>query len=146
MLKTQHQNRIAEYPVNRFPKNRAELYNKTIMQPSSFNEPNSSAGTTPQPAGSGLPNVPQPSVSASAWLAATDPSSASAPKAQQSVAPAPGPELADDGDLIEKEWVSQVKRIVAATANDPYELNVQFTRLKAEYMQKRYGKRIKLED
>ena len=55
------------------------------------------------------------------------------------------PELADDGDLIEKEWVLKVKQIVRATSNDPYEQNVQLTALKAEYMQKRYGKQIKAE-
>ena len=123
------------------------------MQPSSFNEPNSSASATPpavpqpsaQPSSAGLPNVPPAAVPASAWLAATDPDADNAPADAQQPAAA-GPGLADDGDLIEKEWVLQVKRIVAATANDPYEQNVQFTRLKAEYMQKRYGKQIKMED
>lgn len=55
------------------------------------------------------------------------------------------PAMADDGDLIEKEWVHQVKRVVRATAHDPYEQNRQFTELKADYMQKRYGKVIKLD-
>lgn len=56
------------------------------------------------------------------------------------------PAMADDGDLIEKEWVSKVKQVIATTANDPYEQNKQFSQLKADYLQKRYGKTIKSED
>jgi Txe/YoeB family toxin of Txe-Axe toxin-antitoxin module len=58
---------------------------------------------------------------------------------------AAAPAMADDGDLIEKEWVLKVKQVVRATAHDPYEQNLQFTKLKADYMQKRYGKSIKLD-
>lgn len=70
------------------------------------------------------------------------PAPAAAPVPPSQAAPA----MADDGDLIEKEWVHQVKRVVRATADDPYEQNRQFTKLKADYMQKRYGKAIKLDD
>ena len=59
---------------------------------------------------------------------------------------AAGPQLADDTDLIEKEWVAQVKHVVRSTINDPYEFNRQFTNLKAEYMQKRYGRDLKVSD
>lgn len=65
------------------------------------------------------------------------------------VVPAAGsmaPAMADDSDLIEKEWVHKVKQVVRATAHDPYEQNRQFTKLKADYMQKRYGKSIKLDE
>ncbi|HEY1064211.1 MAG TPA: hypothetical protein VGE30_02840 [Candidatus Saccharimonadales bacterium] len=74
-------------------------------------------------------------------------SQASAPAAAPVPAPAPSaPAMADDGDLIEKEWVAKVKQVVNGTAHDPYELNRQFTKLKADYMQKRYGKSIKLDE
>ncbi len=56
------------------------------------------------------------------------------------------PSTADDNDVIEKEWVAQVQQVVAKTAHDPYELNKQFTQIKAEYMQKRYGTVLKVED
>ena len=56
------------------------------------------------------------------------------------------PAVADDGDRIEKEWVNQVKQVVAHTTNDPYEQNRQFNKLKVDYLQKRYGKAIKSED
>ena len=54
--------------------------------------------------------------------------------------------VADDGDVIEKAWVSRVQQIIAATAQDPYEQNRQITELKAEYMLKRYGKTVKSSD
>lgn len=54
------------------------------------------------------------------------------------------PPVADDVDLIEKEWVNKVKEIVEKTKNDPYEQSKQLTVLKADYLQKRYNKSIKL--
>lgn len=54
------------------------------------------------------------------------------------------PPMADDVDLIEKEWVNKVKEIVEKTKNDPYEQSRQLTMLKADYLQKRYNKTIKL--
>lgn len=70
-----------------------------------------------------------------------------APVSSQPAGPTTGdaPAIADDGDLIEKDWVVKVKQIVRATADNPYEQNLQFTKLKADYMQKRYGKSIKLD-
>lgn len=55
------------------------------------------------------------------------------------------PPIADDGDLIEKDWVFKVKQIISATANDPYQQTKQLTALKTDYLQKRYGKTIKAE-
>lgn len=54
------------------------------------------------------------------------------------------PVIADDVDLIEKEWVHKVKEIIAKTAKDPYEKSRQLTLIKADYLQKRYNKTIKL--
>lgn len=87
----------------------------------------------------------QPAVPTMPPVAAAAPAQASpvpAPAAQNPAAPA----MADDGNLIEKEWVSKVKHIMHTTAHDPYEQNRQFTKLKADYMQKRYGKSIKLDE
>lgn len=56
------------------------------------------------------------------------------------------PAIADDGDLIEKEWVMHVKQVLRMTAHDPYEQNRQLAILKADYLQKRYGKNIKLSE
>ena len=54
------------------------------------------------------------------------------------------PVMADDSDLIEKEWVNKAKQIVERTRDDPYRQSEQLTGVKVEYMQKRYGKSIKL--
>ena len=54
------------------------------------------------------------------------------------------PQIADDTDLIEKEWVIKAKEIVARTKHDPYEQNKQVERMKADYMKKRYNKDIRV--
>ena len=56
------------------------------------------------------------------------------------------PEIADDIDLIEKEWVKKAKDIVDSTQGDPYEQNNQMNKMKVEYIKKRYNKDIKLKE
>jgi hypothetical protein len=56
------------------------------------------------------------------------------------------PTVADDGDLIEKEWVVKAKQIVSSTKQDPYQQNRQLAAFKADYLQKRYGKAVKLSE
>lgn len=51
--------------------------------------------------------------------------------------------MADDADLIEKEWVLKAKAIVAHTRNDPHQQNVEMTNIKADYLKKRYNKDLK---
>ncbi len=53
------------------------------------------------------------------------------------------PHIADDVDLIEKEWVSKIQDIIHSTRDDPYERARQLSLLKNEYLQKRYQKSIK---
>jgi hypothetical protein len=54
------------------------------------------------------------------------------------------PQVIDDGDLIEKEWVNKAKQIVARNRSDPYKQSEELMVLRADYMQKRYNKTIKL--
>jgi len=56
------------------------------------------------------------------------------------------PAVADDTDLIEKEWVNKAKQIVEQTREDPYNQSKELTKFKAEYMQKRYNKALKLSE
>ena len=56
------------------------------------------------------------------------------------------PSLADDTDLIEKEWVSRAKYIVESTRNDPHLLNKEMNKFKADYIQKRYNKQLKVDE
>ena len=59
--------------------------------------------------------------------------------AQQSDAPL----IADDVDVIEKEWVDKAKSIVNQTKEDPYTQEQEVSKLQADYLAKRYNKNIK---
>jgi Txe/YoeB family toxin of Txe-Axe toxin-antitoxin module len=52
------------------------------------------------------------------------------------------PEEAADSDLIEKEWVIKAKQIVEHTAEDPFQQQQELSKMKADYMKKRYNKDI----
>lgn len=54
------------------------------------------------------------------------------------------PEIADDNDLIEKEWVDKAKKIVEQTKADPHTQNKEMNKMKADYLKKRYNKDMKL--
>jgi hypothetical protein len=56
------------------------------------------------------------------------------------------PQIADDNDLIEKEWIIKAKEIVAQTAHDPHLQNKEMTKFKAEYLKKRYNKELRLSE
>lgn len=62
------------------------------------------------------------------------------------------PVLTDDGleannvDLIEKEWVDKAKHIVAKTQDDPFVQKNEISKVKAEYIQKRFKKTIKADE
>ena len=76
-----------------------------------------------------------------------------APTIQPHDAPAAGtvgvaltPQIADDTDLIEKEWVERAKRIVEHTKHDPHQQTKEMNAMKADYLKKRYNKDIKTSD
>lgn len=54
-----------------------------------------------------------------------------------------GPAIADDVDVIEKEWVDKADRIVEVTSQDPYVEEEAIEDLQVDYLKKRYGKEIK---
>lgn len=56
------------------------------------------------------------------------------------------PQIADDNDLIEKEWVNKAKLIVAKTKDDPREQSKELYKYKADYIKKRYNKDIKVSE
>jgi len=55
-----------------------------------------------------------------------------------------GPAVADDVDVIEKEWVDKAKTIVNNHRHDPYNQEKEASKLQADYLKKRYGKDVKL--
>lgn len=54
------------------------------------------------------------------------------------------PSTAADDDNIEKEWVDKAKSIIAETKSDPYLQEEKVSKLQADYLEKRYNKKVKL--
>lgn len=54
------------------------------------------------------------------------------------------PTTASDDDIIEKEWVNKAKKVVADTQGNPYLREKEVSKLQADYLQKRYGKQVKI--
>lgn len=52
------------------------------------------------------------------------------------------PDAAADTDLIEKEWVDKAKQIVEHTAEDPFTQQQELSKMKVDYMKKRYNKDV----
>ena len=127
----------------------------TQNQPS-LNLPKPAADNSAVPVNNAVPQTPnsvpvQPQPLNSTSLPAVN--SQPAPLApgstlQQSVNPSivaqDSPSVAEDSDLIEKEWVDKAKNIVEKTRNDPHLQNQKINQMKAEYIKKRYNKDIKL--
>lgn len=123
-------------------------------------QPNNVDQTLNQPvssdvSGSSLPPVGQ---TMPAPVASADPiASALPPEPQLSPNPAGqavstqklsphAPDVAEDVDLIEKEWVLKAKAIIKSTSNDPSQQNKEMNRFKADYLKTRYNKDIKVSD
>lgn len=52
------------------------------------------------------------------------------------------PLIANDDDLIEKEWVDRAKKILAETKDDPYKREKEVSKLQIDYIKKRYGREL----
>jgi Txe/YoeB family toxin of Txe-Axe toxin-antitoxin module len=52
------------------------------------------------------------------------------------------PVVANDDDLIEREWVDKAKKIITETKDDPYRREQEVGKLQAEYLRKRYGREL----
>lgn len=93
-----------------------------------------------QPGGASIPTVP--SVPAPPPQPQPDPSSdAATSTTSASVA---NPTVADDVDVIEKEWVDRAKKVVNDTKNDPHLQEKEVSKIQADYLMKRYGKKMKI--
>lgn len=95
--------------------------------------------------GSALPPIPAAPGGPVSSLAPTATSPADPVPTATSFSDEP-PAIADDVDLIEKEWVDKAKAIVERTREDPHQQNKQLNEFKADYMKKRYGKEARLTD
>jgi hypothetical protein len=73
-----------------------------------------------------------------------DPTQQPDPSQAQPAVPTANPMIADDNDLIEKEWVEKAKRIVEQTKVDPRKQTAELHKIKADYLKKRFNKEVKL--
>ncbi|MDR2524402.1 MAG: hypothetical protein LBC95_02575 [Candidatus Nomurabacteria bacterium] len=73
------------------------------------------------------------------------------PEPSSSTPPPPQPVAADDnstpaaaadGDIIEKEWIDKVKKVISTTRDDPHAQQREASRLMADYVLKRYGRKV----
>ncbi len=86
-----------------------------------------------------------PQISASDVAIAT-PSAPVVAQDDVSVGSVSTPVVAADDDVIEKEWVNKAKKVINETKGDPYAKEREVSKLQADYMQKRYGKQVKMPD
>lgn len=54
--------------------------------------------------------------------------------------------IAEDVDLIEKEWVSKAKNIVEQTRSNPNQQSKELGKFKATYIKARYGKDMRVSE
>lgn len=60
-----------------------------------------------------------------------------------SIHPAPlVPATAKDIDLMEDEWVKDLKKMIVDTKGDPYAREVRFKEMQMDYLKKRYNRII----
>jgi hypothetical protein len=97
--------------------------------------PQPSMPVAPAASGSPAPTVPM--------TAASTPASPAPGTVAASLPPVSGPAMADDVDVIEKEWVDRAEQVVAATADDPHAEEEAVEDLQIDYLKKRYGKTVK---
>jgi hypothetical protein len=53
---------------------------------------------------------------------------------------------AKDTDRIEKIWIDRAKAVAAKTQDDPFEQKNQMSRVKADYIRKRFNKTLKVDE
>lgn len=101
--------------------------------------------TAPEQSHEGVPvaasQSPAPMTNNQTPVTVPQPTQASA---DNNASTAAAPLIADDVDVIEKEWVDKAKKIVNATKDDPYTQEKEVSKLQADYLMKRYNKQIKL--
>lgn len=90
------------------------------------------------------PQQQQQPVQAPPILQQVDPATQSQAVFDPASAQGSGPVIADDNDVIEKEWVNKAKEVVNNTRDNPHEQEKQVSRLQADYLKKRYNKDVKV--
>lgn len=108
--------------------------------PVSVSQPQIEGPSPALPLGLGVqPSVAAPTpVQSAALVAAQQP--------QPVTAIAQDEELGLDDDALDEEWVNKAKSVAEQYQADPYMASKALSKVKAEYLQRRYGKQIKVSD
>jgi len=106
-----------------YPDTAAERREQTAEAP-----PAAEAATAPPPV---LPMPVMPAVS-------DDDTTTTPPQSS-----AGSPAVANDDELIEKEWVDKAKKVITETKDDPHARELRVSQLQADYLWKRYGRQLK---
>jgi hypothetical protein len=77
---------------------------------------------------------------------ADQPVIAAPPQDVTTPAPDDAQTVTQNPDHIEREWIDKVKNVVASTHDDPYLQKDQMSKVKAEYIRKRFNKQIKTDE
>lgn len=129
-------------PSMELPKPQADLPPTKPEQAGMVSSAEAPAAMAMEQVGSAAPAVPLPLPATTSTASATANADSIAVSGLNISAPA----IADDTDLIEKEWVEKAKEIVQHTKDDPYLQNKEMNKMKADYLKKRYNKDIKLSE
>ncbi|MBP7766946.1 hypothetical protein KA068_00300 [Candidatus Saccharibacteria bacterium] len=80
--------------------------------------------------------------------ASSDDNSSPAPVSHSSVddSDASDTPIADDAELIEKEWIARAKAVVNKYSHDPYSQSEGMSQIKFDYLKKRYNKTISVKE
>lgn len=132
-------NNVENHPQFELPQFREGLEKQTERSREKRPDKESDAGKSqPGKADATQPVIPD--------LSAIQAPTAVLPADDQTTSHASGVSPAADTDRIEKEWVSRAKLIVAQTRDDPHEQKKEISKVKAEYIQKRFGKAVPTDD
>lgn len=115
-------------------------------QPSAENKPSSGIErgvSRPERSGNLQSGMPAATSDPSATPVVVQPQQSQAAQPTPAMPATSSPSVADDVDVIEKEWIDKAKSVVNATRDDPHAQEKEVSKLQADYLFKRYGKQIK---
>ena len=92
-----------------------------------------------RPQAPALPTIPDD-------IQAADQPVIAAPPQDVAVPASAAGQINDNPDHIEREWIDKVNSVVARTHEDPYLQKDQVSKVKAEYIRKRFNKQIKTDE
>lgn len=105
--------------------------------------PQPSSPEAPQPQPMAPPPSPAPAPTQPVEVPVIPPNADPVPAPTASKPVEQGPAIADDADVIEKEWVEKVSEVVKKTHGDPHAEEEAVEDLQIDYLKKRYGLDVK---